>query len=102
VRITFGFGAHADIISASILTCQQWAVGASGALDVEYTKGGVPVILIPSPLLVGSGICEVGGATQANGIKSGLAATNAASASFKPMSAISLGFFLSFVFLELF
>lgn len=26
-------------------------------MEVEYTKGGVPVILVPSEVLAGSGIC---------------------------------------------
>jgi alpha-amylase len=41
----------------SILTCEQWATGSGGTIEVEYTKGGVPVILIPATLLVGSGMC---------------------------------------------
>ncbi|KXN90497.1 Alpha-amylase 1 [Leucoagaricus sp. SymC.cos] len=41
----------------NILTCQQWVVGSKGFLDVEYTKGGVPVILMPSNFLQGSGLC---------------------------------------------
>ncbi|KAG6874321.1 hypothetical protein C0995_001546 [Termitomyces sp. Mi166 len=40
----------------NILTCQQWAIGAGGKIDVEYTKGGVPVVLVPASLLKGSGI----------------------------------------------
>lgn len=52
--------------TTNILTCQEWAIGARGMLDVEYTKGGVPVILVPTPLLKGSGIC---GNTAAAGTK---------------------------------
>lgn len=42
-------------------------------LDVEYTKGGVPVVLVPSDTLRGSGMCgatvdQVG--TQANTVTS--------------------------------
>lgn len=54
---------EASTATTNIITCQQWAVGSSGMLSVEYTKGGVPVILIPTILLEGSGICEVGGNT---------------------------------------
>jgi len=43
--------------TTNILTCQQWAVGAKGMVDVQYTLGGVPVILVPSDALAGSGIC---------------------------------------------
>lgn len=41
----------------NVLTCQQWVVGSKGFLDVEYTKGGVPVILIPADSLKDSGLC---------------------------------------------
>ena len=41
----------------SALTCQQWVVGSKGFLDVEYTKGGVPVVLLPTDSLRGSGLC---------------------------------------------
>nr|BAW15173.1 alpha-amylase [Pholiota microspora] len=42
----------------NILTCAQWAVGAKGMLDAQYTLGGVPNILIPLEMLSGSGMCE--------------------------------------------
>jgi hypothetical protein len=41
----------------SILTCTQWVVASGGMLDVEYTKGGRPVIFMSSASLQGSGIC---------------------------------------------
>ncbi|KAF9532429.1 glycoside hydrolase family 13 protein [Crepidotus variabilis] len=41
----------------NILTCQQWAVGAKGMIDAQYTLGGVPNILVPSNTLAGSGLC---------------------------------------------
>jgi len=41
----------------NVLTCQQWVVGSQGYLDVEYTKGGTPVILMPRGSLEGSGLC---------------------------------------------
>jgi alpha-amylase len=42
----------------NILTCQQWAVGSAGSVEVDYTKGGVPVILVPSALLAKSPLCQ--------------------------------------------
>ncbi|KAF9052781.1 alpha-amylase [Panaeolus papilionaceus] len=41
----------------NIITCEQWVVGSKGMVDVEYTKGGVTTILIPSDRLKGSGLC---------------------------------------------
>ncbi|KIJ69594.1 glycoside hydrolase family 13 protein [Hydnomerulius pinastri MD-312] len=41
----------------NILTCAQWPVGSNGTIDVEYSRGGVPVVLIPSNYLQGSGLC---------------------------------------------
>lgn len=41
----------------SILSCRQWAVGSNGTVDVEYTRGGVPVILVPDSVLQNSGLC---------------------------------------------
>jgi alpha-amylase len=43
--------------TTNILTCKQWVVGAKGMLDVEYTKGGVPTVLVRSDRLENSGIC---------------------------------------------
>ncbi|KAL1683489.1 glycoside hydrolase family 13 protein [Schizophyllum commune] len=40
-----------------VLTCQQWVTSSEGMLDVEYTAGGKPVILVPEKLLSGSGLC---------------------------------------------
>lgn len=40
------------------MTCEQWVVGSKGMLDVEYTKGGTAVILVPSDELNESGICN--------------------------------------------
>lgn len=53
----------------NVLTCQQWAVGSAGYLDVEYTKGGRPVVLVPTSVLAGSGICGdvVGGQSSTTG-----------------------------------
>jgi len=43
--------------TTNILTCRQWVIGAEGWVQVEYSKGGVPVVLMPSALLEGSGLC---------------------------------------------
>jgi len=43
--------------TTDILTCTQWVVASGGMLDVEYTKGGRPVIFMSSASLQGSGIC---------------------------------------------
>lgn len=48
----------ADLASLfSILTCRQYAVGSNGSIEVEYSKGGVPVILVPDTKLDNSGLC---------------------------------------------
>ncbi|KAG9318337.1 alpha-amylase [Chiua virens] len=41
----------------NILNCAQWPVGSNGTIDVEYTKGGVPIILVPIDKLKGTGLC---------------------------------------------
>lgn len=41
----------------SILTCEQYVVGSNGTLEVQYSLGGVPTILVPDTVLQGSGIC---------------------------------------------
>jgi len=57
--------------TTDILTCTQWVVTSGGMLDVEYTKGGKAVILVPSVSLNGSGICDPN--TQDNGGQTKLA-----------------------------
>jgi len=47
--------------SHDILTCKQVAVGSNGSVEVEYTKGGTPTVLVPDDILEGSGLC---GATE--------------------------------------
>ncbi|KAF9001959.1 glycoside hydrolase family 13 protein [Cyathus striatus] len=60
----------ASTATTNILTCQQWAVGANGMVEAQYTKGGVPVILVPSDHLAGSGLCGTAlSTTAANGGK---------------------------------
>ncbi|EKM82841.1 hypothetical protein AGABI1DRAFT_82568 [Agaricus bisporus var. burnettii JB137-S8] len=63
----------------NILTCQQWVVGSRGYLDVQYTKGGQPVILAPADSLNDSGFCGntlsttvVGNSTRQNSAASSL------------------------------
>lgn len=51
----------------SILTCREWVVGSSGYLDVQYTKGGQPVILTPTNALNGSGFCGNAPSAQLTG-----------------------------------
>lgn len=48
----------ADIAIFSVLTCVNWVVGSNGTVDVEYTRGGQPVILLPESDLAGSGFCD--------------------------------------------
>ncbi|KAH9997556.1 glycoside hydrolase family 13 protein [Russula vinacea] len=45
--------------SNDILSCKQWAVGSNGSVEVEYSKGGTPVILVPDEILDASGLCRV-------------------------------------------
>lgn len=42
----------------SIITCREWQVGSGGMVTVEYTKGGVAVVLAPTALLASSGVCD--------------------------------------------
>ncbi|KAL0947268.1 hypothetical protein HGRIS_013390 [Hohenbuehelia grisea] len=53
----------------NVLTCRQWAVGANGWLDVEYTKGGVPVVLVPEMMLRDSNICGEQVSVQSGAMK---------------------------------
>ncbi|KAH9901106.1 alpha-amylase [Cubamyces lactineus] len=43
--------------TTDILTCTQFAVGSNGTIEVEYSKGGRPVVLVPDDLLDNSGLC---------------------------------------------
>ncbi|KAI0928231.1 hypothetical protein AcW1_005538 [Taiwanofungus camphoratus] len=45
------------LATTDILTCEQYVVGSNGTLEVSYTKGGVPTVLVPSYLLKNSGLC---------------------------------------------
>ncbi|OJT14173.1 Alpha-amylase 1 [Trametes pubescens] len=46
-----------SVSTTDILTCRQYAVGSNGSIEVEYSKGGVPVILVPDTKLDNSGLC---------------------------------------------
>ncbi|KAI0256530.1 glycoside hydrolase family 13 protein [Lactifluus subvellereus] len=50
--------------STDIFSCKQWAVGSGGTVEVQYTKGGTPVILVPDDILEGSGFCRDSGASS--------------------------------------
>lgn len=43
--------------TTDVLTCKQYAVGSGGSVNVEYSQGGRPVVLVPNKVLVDSGIC---------------------------------------------
>jgi len=46
-----------SLATTDVLSCRQWSVGSNGTVEVEYSEGGKAVILVPSSLLVNSGIC---------------------------------------------
>lgn len=42
----------------SVLSCTQYAVGSNGTVEVQYSEqGGIPVVLVRSDELQGSGLC---------------------------------------------
>ncbi|KAJ7890427.1 glycoside hydrolase family 13 protein [Mycena leptocephala] len=43
--------------SPDVIGCRQFVVASGGYLEVEYTKGGVSVVLAESELLKNSGLC---------------------------------------------
>lgn len=88
---------EASTSTTNILTCTQWAVGADGMLDVEYTKGGVPVILAPSDMLAGSGICGTTAQT-----KSGTAQHSNALSQLPPQGLVTISTLLSFLLFSFF
>jgi len=40
-------------------------------VDVQYTKGGSPVILVPDDILHGSGLCRAAGEVTSSNVSSG-------------------------------
>jgi alpha-amylase len=53
-RSVFLFEAN---LVCSVVACRQFVVASAGYLEVEYTKGGVPVVLAEASFLKGSGLC---------------------------------------------
>ena len=80
--------------SYSILTCAQFVVGSNGTVDVQYNKGGVPTILVPTSVLENSGFC--GNSEVVVQDTKGQLASSALSHLTSPAS--SFAFFLLFVF----
>ncbi|KAJ7632245.1 glycoside hydrolase family 13 protein [Roridomyces roridus] len=48
----------AETIAIDVIACRQFVAASGGYIGVEYTKGGVPVVLADSSFLVGSGLCN--------------------------------------------
>ncbi|KIM23256.1 glycoside hydrolase family 13 protein [Serendipita vermifera MAFF 305830] len=47
-----------SVATTDIFSCVQYAVGSDGIVSIEYSKGGQPIILVPSVYLLGSGLCD--------------------------------------------
>ncbi|KAJ7043269.1 alpha-amylase [Mycena alexandri] len=45
-------------VTIDVIACRQFVVASSGYLEVEYTKGGVPVVLAEAGSLQKSGLCS--------------------------------------------
>ena len=45
-------------LTISILTCTQYVVGSNGTVQVNYVKGGHPVILVPDDIVEAAGMCD--------------------------------------------
>ncbi|KAI0320503.1 glycoside hydrolase family 13 protein [Amylostereum chailletii] len=43
--------------SVDIFTCRQHVIGSNGTVQVQYEKGGVPVVLVSNDLLNAAGMC---------------------------------------------
>ena len=39
------------------MNCKEWVVGSGSMVEVEYTKGGEAVVLLPNDQLKASGLC---------------------------------------------
>ena len=74
----------------SILTCKQYAVGSGGVVEIQYAKGGVPVILVPDDSLAGSGFCGRELATGASELGTQAGDANAAPKHVSSLFATSL------------
>lgn len=82
----------------NILTCTPWVVGSNGTVDVEYTLGGQPVILLPESDLAGSGFCGYLNSTGSSKYVSGAHSAHAQSANLVWMFVMGL---LGLVYLSL-
>jgi len=74
-----------------ILSCKQFAVGSNGSLEVGYTKGGTPVVLVPDDILEGSGLCRPAETTESNLSNGGGRGVNV------PITVIFFGVLLSLI-----
>ena len=85
---------HAHRTPFSILTCTQFAVGSNGSIEVEYSKGGRPVVLVPDDLLDNSGLCGHELATTVAGKSSQGAVTTSGASKAPLMNAFVAGLVL--------
>jgi alpha-amylase len=46
-------------------------VGSNGSVEVEYSKGGTPIILVPDDILEASGLCRVAGDSSTSDVSNG-------------------------------
>ena len=46
-------------------------MGSNGSVEVEYSKGGTPVILVPDDILEASGLCRVAGDSSTSKVSNG-------------------------------
>lgn len=83
-----------SLATTDVLSCKQWAVGSNGTVEVEYTRGGQPVILVPDSILQNSGLCGFNPVVQQQQLK-GQLASSALEQLRRPTSAVVL--FLLFV-----
>jgi alpha-amylase len=95
ITLTTPFSASTAM--TNILTCQQWAVGSGGSVEVDYSKGGVPVILVPSSLLANSPLCQ-GEVTSTATIKAPSSALSDRTQRHWMANYIALGFLVCGVF----
>ncbi|CDO69036.1 Glycoside Hydrolase Family 13 protein [Trametes cinnabarina] len=76
-----------SLSTTDILTCTQFAIGSNGSVEVEYSKGGRPVILVPDDLLDNSGLCGHEAPQPVSGkSQQGAVATSGASGRSGPMA----------------
>ncbi|KAI0665092.1 alpha-amylase [Cubamyces menziesii] len=80
--------------TTDILTCTQFAVGSNGSIEVEYSKGGRPVVLVPDDLLDNSGLCGHELATTVAGKSSQGAVTTSGASKAPLMNAFVAGLVL--------